>query len=120
MPRFIRGLALSVLVSIGVVGLAHAQWQEALEGGGTPRASTDTAPAATTPDFCVAVNGGFGAGGTTFVGKRFTAPLSGKCKPWAGIMFTATTVVGTSTGTACLSNDSKLLTMTLQTTAPEF
>ena len=38
----------------------------------------------------------------------------------AGIMKTATTVVGTSTGAACLSNDGKLLTITLQTTAPKF
>lgn len=71
-------------------------------------------------DFCVAVNGGFGSGGTTFVGKGFTTPFPGRCKPWAGIMKTATTVVGTSTGAACLSNDRRLLTITLQTTAPEF
>jgi hypothetical protein len=70
--------------------------------------------------FCVAVNGGFGSGGTTFVGNGFTLPFAGRCKPWSGIMKTATTVVGTSTGAACLSNDSKLLTITVQTTAPEF
>lgn len=75
-----------------------------------------------TQDFCVAVNGGFGppAFGTTFVGKGFTIPFAGRCKPWSGIVRTATTVVGTSTGAACLSNDQKLLTITLQTTAPEF
>lgn len=71
-------------------------------------------------DFCIAVNGGFGSGGTTFVGKGFTAPFKGQCKSWSGIMRTASTVVGTSTGAACLSNDGKLLTVTLQTTAPEF
>jgi hypothetical protein len=71
-------------------------------------------------DFCVAVNGGFGSGGTTFVGKEFIPPTNGTCKPWAGIVKTASTVVGTSTGAACLSDDSKLLTMTLQTTDPEF
>ena len=69
-------------------------------------------------DFCIAVNGGFGppAFGTTFVGKGFTMPFAGRCKPWSGIMKTATTVVGTSTGAACLSNDQKLLTITVQTT----
>jgi hypothetical protein len=72
-------------------------------------------------DFCIAVNGGFGTpGGTTFVGKGFISPSSGTCKPWSGIMRTASTVVGTSTGAACLSNDGKLLTVTLQTTAPEW
>jgi hypothetical protein len=71
-------------------------------------------------DFCVAVNGGFGSGGTTFVGKGFIRPLRGTCKPWAGIVKTASTVVGTSTGAACMSDDGKLLTITLQTTDPEF
>jgi hypothetical protein len=71
-------------------------------------------------DYCIAVNGGFGSGGTTFVGKGFTTPANGACKPWSGIMKTATTVVGTSTGTACQSDDGKLFTVTLQTTAPEW
>lgn len=73
-----------------------------------------------TPDFCVAVSGGVGSGGTSFVGKGFTLPFPGKCKPWSGIMKTASTVVGTSTGAGCLSNDGKLFTITLQSTAPEF
>jgi hypothetical protein len=73
------------------------------------------------PDFCVAVNGGFGTpGGTSFVGKGFTPPFAGRCKPWSGIVKTATTVMGTSTGAACLSNDSKLLTITVQTTGQFF
>lgn len=71
-------------------------------------------------DFCIAVNGGFGAGGTTFVGKGFVSPPNGTCKPWSGIMRTAATVVGTSTGAACMSHDAKLLTVSLHTTAPEF
>jgi hypothetical protein len=71
-------------------------------------------------DFCVAVNGGFGSGGTSFVGKGFTSPANGTCKPWAGIVKTASTVVGTSTGAACLSNDGKLLTITLHSTDPQF
>lgn len=71
-------------------------------------------------DFCIAVNGGFGAGGTTFVGKGFVTPPNGTCKSWSGIMRTAATVVGTSTGAACMSNDAKLLTVSLHTSAPEF
>jgi hypothetical protein len=71
-------------------------------------------------DYCVAVDGGFGSGGATFVRKGFTSPAKGTCKPWAGIMKTGTTVVGTSTGAACLSNDGKLLTITLHTTDPGF
>ena len=71
-------------------------------------------------DFCVAVNGGFGSGGTTFVGKGFLPPTHGTCKTWAGIVKTASTVVGTSTGAACLSDDGELLTITLQTTDPAF
>lgn len=71
-------------------------------------------------DFCVAVNGGFGrpALGQTFVGKGFTPPTKGTCKPWAGIMKSETTVVWTSTGAACLSDDGKLLTITLRSTDP--
>jgi hypothetical protein len=64
-------------------------------------------------DFCVAVNGGFGSGGTTFVGKGFLPPTHGTCKTWAGIVKTASTVVGTSTGATCLSDDGELLTITL-------
>jgi hypothetical protein len=71
-------------------------------------------------NYCIAVNGGFGSGGTTFVGMGFVPPSGGACRPWAGIMRTATTVVGTSTGAACLSNDGKLLTVTLLTTAPGY
>jgi len=71
-------------------------------------------------DYCVAVNGGWKNGGTTFVGTNFTVPSAGLCKPWSGIMKTASTVVGTSVGTACLSDNGKLFTVTLQTTAPEY
>ena len=71
-------------------------------------------------DYCIAVNGGWPGGGVTFVGKNFVAPASGTCKPWTGMMKAATTVVGTSAGGACMSNDGKLLTVTLQTTAPNW
>jgi hypothetical protein len=71
-------------------------------------------------NFCVAVNGGFGNGGNSFVGEGFTSPAKGTCKPWAGIMKSNSTVVWTSTGAACLSNDGKLLTIVLQSTDPSF
>jgi hypothetical protein len=71
-------------------------------------------------DFCIAVNGGFGGGGVTFVGKNFVAPANGTCQPWSGTMRAGSTVVGTSTGAACQSNDGVLLTVSLQTTAPEW
>ena len=71
-------------------------------------------------DYCIAVSGGAGNGGATFVGTNFTVPAKGACKPWSGIMKTGITVVGTSVGTACLSDDGKLFTVSLQSTAPEF
>jgi hypothetical protein len=73
-------------------------------------------------DFCVAVNGGFGppAFGETFVGKGFTLPIKGTCKPWSGIMKSNTTVEWTSSGAACLSDDGQLLTITLQSADPPF
>lgn len=77
-------------------------------------------PGAVPQDFCIAVNGGFGSGGTTFVGKGFVAPANGTCRPWSGIMQTATTVVGTSTGSACMSSNGLRLTVTLLTTNPGF
>jgi hypothetical protein len=72
-------------------------------------------------DFCIAVNGGFGGdGGTTFIGKGFATPPNGACRPWSGIVRTATTVVGTTSGSACLSDDGKLFTASLHSTAPEY
>jgi len=71
-------------------------------------------------DLCIAVNGGFGNGGTTFVGKGFGTLPKGSCRPWVGIVRTGSTVVGTSSGSACLSDDGKLLTASLHTTAPEY
>jgi hypothetical protein len=71
-------------------------------------------------DFCVAVNGGFGSGGATFVGKEFISPVAGTCKPWSGIVKTGTTVVGTTTGASCRSDDGLRLTLTLHSSDPEF
>jgi hypothetical protein len=71
-------------------------------------------------DFCVAVGGGFGGGGETFVGKEFITPGAGQCKPWAGIVKAGSTVVLTSTGAACLSDDALLLTLTLHSQDTDF
>jgi hypothetical protein len=35
-------------------------------------------------NFCIAVNGGFGNGGMTFIGPSFAVPAKGTCTPWAG------------------------------------
>jgi hypothetical protein len=42
-------------------------------------------------NYCVAVSGGFGSGGTTFIGKGFSVPAAGNCTPWSGFTKTAST-----------------------------
>jgi hypothetical protein len=71
-------------------------------------------------DYCIAVNGGFGNGGTSFVGKGFVVPAAGNCKPWSGFLKTATTVIATSTGTGCRSTNGQVLTFTIFSTDPPF
>jgi hypothetical protein len=38
--------------------------------------------AASPEPYCIAVNGGFGSGGTTFVARNFSLPAASKCTPW--------------------------------------
>ena len=71
-------------------------------------------------NFCIKVNGGFGSGGSSFVGKGFALPTAGNCKPWAGYVKTASTVIANSTGAGCLSSDGKVLTLTIISTDPPF
>jgi hypothetical protein len=71
-------------------------------------------------DYCIAVGGGFGGGGETFVGKEFISPPAGQCRPWAGVVKAASTVVLTTTGAACLSSDGVLLTLTLHSQDTDF
>lgn len=71
-------------------------------------------------NFCIAVAGGFGHGGTTFVGPNFALPAGGHCLPWAGFTKTASTEVLTATGTGCLSSDSKVLTVSVMDAGPLF
>ena len=80
-----------------------------------------TAPPAPGPaPYCIAVNGGFGGGGTTFVARSFTLPEASKCTPWTGYTKTASTVILTTSGTSCLSSDSKALTVSVSSADPSF
>jgi hypothetical protein len=70
-------------------------------------------------NFCVAVNGGFGNGGTSYVAPNFTLPAGRHCVPWSGFTKTASTVIAISTGTACLSGNSKVLTLSIFNADPD-
>jgi hypothetical protein len=70
--------------------------------------------------YCIAVSGGFGHGGTTYVGLGFAVPAKGNCTPWSGFTKTASTVVLTSTGTGCLSSNGKALTVLVINSDPSF
>src|ERR1700727_3564899 len=58
-------------------------------------------------NFCIATAGGFGSGGTSFVAPGFTVPAENKCTPWSGFTKTASTVILTTNGAACLSPTGK-------------
>ena|SRR5215471_2803323 len=70
--------------------------------------------------FCIATSGGFGNGGTTFVAPAFTVPAVNKCTPWSGFTKTASTVILTTSGAACLSSTGKTLTLNLSSADPDF
>jgi hypothetical protein len=71
-------------------------------------------------DFCIATNGGFGNGGSSFIGKGFVLPAAGICLPWSGFTKTASSVIAISAGTACRSTDGKALELTISSTDPAF
>jgi hypothetical protein len=71
-------------------------------------------------DYCIATNGGFGKGGSSFIGKGFTLPTAGRCLPWSGFVKTATTVVAISSGTGCRSTDGLVLEFTISSTDPAY
>jgi hypothetical protein len=71
-------------------------------------------------NYCIAVGGGFGSGGTSFIGRDFAVPAAGNCIPWSGFTKSATSVVLTSTGTGCLSSNGKVLTVSIFSTDPSF
>ena len=70
--------------------------------------------------YCIAVNGGFvgPATGTTFVARNYSQPSEGKCTPWTGYTKTADSVILTTSGTSCLSSDSKALTVSVTSADP--
>jgi len=70
--------------------------------------------------FCIATAGGFGSGGTTFVAPGFTVPAENKCTPWSGFTKTASTVILTTSGGACLSSTGKTLTVSVASADPDF
>src|SRR5580693_2169175 len=70
--------------------------------------------------FCIAVNGGFGSGGTTFVEPGFTVPAANKCTQWSGFTKTASTVILNTSGAACLSSTGKTLTVSVFSADPSF
>ena len=71
-------------------------------------------------DYCIAVGGGFGNGGTSFIAIDFAVPAAGTCTPWSGFTKTASTVILMTTGTACTSSFGRVLTVSAFSTDPEF
>jgi hypothetical protein len=70
--------------------------------------------------YCIAVNGGFGNGGTSFVARNFAMPDPSKCTPWTGYTKTSATVIFTTTGTMCASDDGSVLTLSVSSADPDF
>ena len=70
--------------------------------------------------YCIATGGGFGNGGSTFVARNFSMPEANKCSTWTGYTKTASTVILTTSGTACLSGDSTTLTVSVSSQDPDF
>jgi hypothetical protein len=90
-----------ILAAVGAVGLIGS-----VEAGPTP--------------YCIAVGGGFGNGGTTFVARDFTVPAASQCSPWAGYTKTSGTVVLSTSGSACLSADGHVLTVGVSSVNPNW
>ncbi len=78
-----------------------------------------TAPVYATP-YCVAVDGGYGKGGTSFVARNFVQPGANSCSVWTGYTKTAGTVVLITSGTACLSSNSEVLTISVTSADPSY
>jgi hypothetical protein len=70
--------------------------------------------------YCIAVSGGFGNGGSTFVARNFAMPEANKCTLWTGYTKTSATVIFTTNGTACLSSDSTALTVSVSSADPDY
>jgi hypothetical protein len=90
----------------GTIHFAPGQTFPGGAGSGTP--------------FCVATAGGFGGGGTTFVAPGFTVPAKNNCTPWSGFTKTASSVILTTNGAACLSSTGNTLTVSVSSADPSF
>ncbi|MGB0124825.1 MAG: hypothetical protein WA419_20155 [Silvibacterium sp.] len=77
-------------------------------------------PSFASASYCIAVDNGFGHGGTTFVEPLFTLPPPGNCNPWSGFTKTASTVILTTSGGGCLSSDGKALTLNVSSADPDY
>jgi hypothetical protein len=66
-------------------------------------------------DFCITV----GASSYVLVGKGFTVPGAGTCKPWTGFNSQGNSNAP-SAGTACTSSNAKIMALTITTTFPDF
>lgn len=75
---------------------------------------------ATESHYCIAADGGWPGGGTTYIAPNFPLPAVGTCGPWQGFAKTAGTVVVFSYGTGCLSNDGKALTVAVTSQNPNW
>jgi hypothetical protein len=71
-------------------------------------------------NYCISVGGGFGGGGTSFIGTGFAVPAAGTCVPWSGFTKTASTVVLMTSGTGCLSSNGKVLTVSVSSADPSY
>ncbi len=75
---------------------------------------------AATSFYCIASAGGFGHGGTTYIGTGFTIPAAGLCTPWSGFTKTASTVLLITTGTGCVSYDGQVFSLSVMNTDPSY
>lgn len=71
-------------------------------------------------NYCIAVGGGFGNGGATFVAPSFTVPTAGMCSHWSGFTKAFSSVILSTSGSGCLSSDGKVLTFALSSADPSF
>jgi len=71
-------------------------------------------------NYCIAVGGGFGAGGTSYIGINFALPAAGTCTPWSGFTKTASSVILITSGTACTSTTGGVLTVSVSSADPMY
>jgi hypothetical protein len=71
-------------------------------------------------NFCLAVNGGFGNGGYTFVAPGFAVPAKNQCAAFSGFTKAGSTVVLISNGTGCVSNNGARFDLSIFSTNIDF